>query len=97
MTAENGLDERTESIVEPPQPPKNPPKATIARRAQSYSDFYHIARAQLKKDKAAAKLQERKHTRRGSQISSEVERLDSDDWYEDIADQLLETSHDKYT
>lgn len=38
-----GLFEETISI-------KSPPKATVARRAKSYSDFYRVARAQLLKD-----------------------------------------------
>lgn len=38
--------------VEEENPWSGPPKATIARRAQSYSDFYHVVRAYSKKEDA---------------------------------------------
>lgn len=46
--------ERAEAIVESPEdasaPQHGPPPATVARRAKSYSDFYDVVRAHLRKE-----------------------------------------------
>ncbi|KAI8962368.1 Sec34-domain-containing protein [Daldinia sp. FL1419] len=47
------LFEEADTIIEPPE-------ATLNRRAKSYSDFYHVVRAQLSKDAAAAKKRRKK-------------------------------------
>jgi conserved oligomeric Golgi complex subunit 3 len=46
-----GLFEETTSI-------KGPPKATVARRAKSYSDFYRVARGQFLKDSRKIKVKD---------------------------------------
>lgn len=55
--------ERVEAIVETPedQPEtaNGPPNATVARRAKSYSDFYDVVRAHLKKEKDLERKRER--------------------------------------
>ncbi|KAL3426299.1 Conserved oligomeric Golgi complex subunit 3 [Phlyctema vagabunda] len=38
--------------------PKGPPKATLARRAKSYSDFYHVARSYIRKEVAQQELRD---------------------------------------
>ncbi|KAK2590743.1 Golgi transport complex subunit 3 [Conoideocrella luteorostrata] len=42
--------ERLDSVFEEPDDANNPPEPTIVRRAASYSDFYHVVRAQLAKE-----------------------------------------------
>ena len=64
---------------------KGPPKATVARRAQSYTDFHYAAKAVLKGN---GKREEDKG------IQNE---LDFADWYETLENDLLEASHDPYT
>ncbi|KAI1504113.1 Sec34-like family protein [Biscogniauxia marginata] len=51
-----GLFEETETSIDPPEP-------TLTRRAKSYSDFYHVVRAQLSKD--AAKKRRKRNKGRG--------------------------------
>lgn len=46
----NEQTERLENVFEEPEDTKSPPEPTIIRRAASYSDFYHVVRAQLTKD-----------------------------------------------
>ncbi|KAI9738318.1 MAG: Golgi transport complex subunit 3 [Cirrosporium novae-zelandiae] len=66
----------------------SPSKATIARRAKSYSDFYEAAKAQLGEDAVS----ESKPVP-GSQIKTELEFMD---WYSSLEDDLLSLSNDKY-
>ncbi|KAG9385933.1 Sec34 domain containing protein [Pyrenophora tritici-repentis] len=65
-----------------------PPPATVARRAKSYSDFYTVVRAHLKKEKALEKKKSRED------ISTELEFAE---WYGGVSDELLEASHEEYT
>ncbi|KAI2616716.1 Sec34-like family protein [Hypoxylon sp. NC1633] len=52
--------EPLEHLFEEPETSIDPPEATLSRRAKSYSDFYHVVRAQLSKDAAAAKKKRKK-------------------------------------
>jgi hypothetical protein len=52
-----------EYLFEEPEAPTGPPEPTLLPRARSYSDFYHVVRAQLSKD--AAKKKRRKNKERG--------------------------------
>ncbi|KAF2444515.1 Sec34-domain-containing protein, partial [Karstenula rhodostoma CBS 690.94] len=83
--------ERVEAIAESPEdtpePLNGPPPATVARRAKSYSDFYDVVRAHLKKERGL----ERKKSR--DNISNELEFTE---WYDGVHDELLEASHDEY-
>ncbi|CAN9087493.1 unnamed protein product [Alternaria sp. RS040] len=86
--------ERVEAIPETadedrPGRLNGPPPATVARRAKSYSDFYTVVRAHLRKERA---LEKKKKSR--EDISTE---LDFADWYGGLSDELLEASHDEYT
>ncbi|KAI1082405.1 Sec34-like family protein [Whalleya microplaca] len=47
--------EPLEKLLEEPDTPIGPPEPTLTRRAKSYSDFYHVVRAQLSKDKKRRK------------------------------------------
>ncbi|KAF2201313.1 Sec34-domain-containing protein [Delitschia confertaspora ATCC 74209] len=64
-----------------------PPQATVARRAKSYSDFYDVVRAHLKKEREL----EKKKTKEN--ITNELEFAE---WYSGISDELLEASHEEY-
>ena len=70
-----------------------PPKASLTRRSQSYSDFHDAATAVLGqradvKERRQSQLEERK------EIETE---LDFVDWYHDLEHDLLDASHDEYT
>ncbi|OWY44331.1 hypothetical protein AA0120_g471 [Alternaria tenuissima] len=84
--------ERVEAIPETadedrPGKLNGPPPATVARRAKSYSDFYMVVRAHLRKERA---LEKKKSC---EDISTELEFAD---WYGGLSDELLEASHDEY-
>jgi len=66
------------------------PKATVARRAKSYTDFYHVARAQFKENKE----KQFKHVKRRSRDSLKGEEFGK--WPEDLSDSLLNSSHERY-
>ncbi|KAL8726909.1 MAG: hypothetical protein Q9166_006398 [cf. Caloplaca sp. 2 TL-2023] len=68
-----------------------PPKATLTRQAQSYTDFHDAAKAVLDSGLSPRRVKEGK--------SSEGIRDDLEfaDWYDDLEDDLLEASHEEYT
>ncbi|KAL9576244.1 MAG: hypothetical protein Q9212_007262, partial [Teloschistes hypoglaucus] len=68
-----------------------PPKATLNRRAQSYSDFHHAVTSILGTDSFPER--ERKDKDAGN-IKDDLEFAD---WYDSIEDDLLDASHDEYT
>lgn len=70
---------------------KGPPKATLARRAKSYSDFYDVVRAHIKKERHEALKEERKKSREQLRSEADFER-----WYSDVGQDLLEASHEEY-
>jgi hypothetical protein len=75
-----------------PEKANGPPRATVARRAKSYSDFYNVVRAHLKKEKEhedTGRVKEKEQ----AQITSELEFAE---WYGGVSDELLEASHDEY-
>lgn len=59
----------------------------MARRAKSYSDFYSVVRAHIRKEKALVKKKSQEN------ISNE---LDFAAWYGGVNEELLEASHDEY-
>ncbi|KAF2661605.1 Sec34-domain-containing protein [Lophiostoma macrostomum CBS 122681] len=81
-----GIAETIEDVLEKHN---GPPQATVARRAKSYSDFYNVVRAHLKKEKD--KELEQKKSR--EHITTD---LDFAEWYGDINGDLLEASHEEY-
>jgi len=70
---------------------KSPPKATLSRRAQSYSDFHYAVRAVLEPD-GAAQGKGKKETE-GVKVKTD---LDFGDWYQGLEEELLEASHSDY-
>lgn len=80
-----GIAEAIEDLTEKEN---GPPLATVARRAKSYSDFYDVVRAHLKKEKDL----ERKKSQEN--ISNELEFAE---WYGGIEEELLDASHDEFT
>jgi hypothetical protein len=68
-----------------------PPPATVARRAKSYSDFYTVVRAHIKKEKALEKTLEKKKSR--GHLSTELEFAE---WYGGVNDELVEASHEEF-
>jgi hypothetical protein len=80
-----GIQEAAEDVVD--EKPRGPPPATVARRAKSYSDFYDVVRAHLKRERVV----ERKKSR--ETIGNELEFVQ---WYGGVHDELLDASHDEY-
>lgn len=74
--------------------PSGPPAATLSKRAQSYSDFHYAVRAVLGQDGATTDDQTKtKSENKEPQIKND---LDFADWYNDLEDQLLDSSHKDY-
>ena len=71
-----------------------PPAATIARRAESYSDFHDAAVAQARKEKRVIK----KRSLGGShQVKSLLQsNLEHGAWQHDLQEELLDASHEEY-
>ncbi|CAF9923330.1 MAG: Golgi transport complex subunit 3 [Heterodermia speciosa] len=69
-----------------------PPKATLARRSQSYSDFHDAVKAVLDQDARRA--------RRRSEVVEKVPDIKSEleffDWCNDLENDLLDNSHEEY-
>ncbi|KAL9577266.1 MAG: hypothetical protein Q9203_007527, partial [Teloschistes exilis] len=68
-----------------------PPKATVNRRAQSYSDFHHAVTSIFGADSI------REDERKDKDAGNIKDDLDFADWYDGIEDDLLDASHDEYT
>ncbi|KAF2144526.1 uncharacterized protein K452DRAFT_349625 [Aplosporella prunicola CBS 121167] len=87
--ADNDPVEAIPDIVEEPEQDNGPPKATVARRAKSYSDFYDVVRAHIKKERGLEKQKRRSR----EQLKTE---LDFAQWYNGLSDDLLDASHAEY-
>jgi hypothetical protein len=70
---------------------EGPPKATIAKRAKSYSDFYEIARNCLDKEAKTEKSKDALDT-----FESETERAPLNLRFEAFEDDLLDASQEEY-
>ena len=66
-----------------------PPKATLSRRAQSYTDFHHAVRAVLQTESAS----EDRDSKKADNIKDD---LGFNEWYQNIEEDLLEASHIDY-
>ncbi|KAI1385537.1 Sec34-like family protein [Hypoxylon trugodes] len=92
--------EPLEQLFEEPETSIDPPEATLSRRAKSYSDFYHVVRAQLSKDAAAKKR--RKKTKDRSLDALMVDKLENDvqtrniPQSESLDTELIEASQQEY-
>ena len=75
-----------------------PPKATLSRRAQSYSDFHDAVKAVLGQDVAPTRIARDEphdeHKIGEKDINSD---LDFVEWYNGLEQELLDSSHDDYT
>jgi len=60
---QSGHAEPLDRLFEEPEPLIEPPEPTLLPRPKSYSDFYHVVRAQLSKD-AATKRRRQKNKER---------------------------------
>ncbi len=80
-------------LFEEPPAVKSPPQATVARRAKSYSDFYHVVRAHLTKE--AKKIKEHE---RGSvmPVGAIKTGKDFETMYAAYEDDLLDASQEDY-
>lgn len=67
---------------------RGPPKATLARRAKSYSNFYDVATEYLSKD---AKVQKPR-----DKLEPVIKSKSFLDNFEDFEDDLLDESHEEY-
>lgn len=72
---------------------KDPPQATLARRAKSYTDFYHVARAQITKGAKKLREQERRAFK-SPDHSDEASQLENR--YDLYEDELLEASQEEF-
>ncbi|KAF2500787.1 Sec34-domain-containing protein [Lophium mytilinum] len=81
--------EGIQEIIEDVEKTTGPPKATVARRAKSYSDFYDAVRAHIKKEKGL----EREKRREREELKTE---LDFGEWYGGVGEELLDASHEEY-
>ena len=72
-----------------------PPEATLIRRAQSYSDFHDAVKAVLGQD---ASVQEKGRSEGREEYEDIVikSELDFADWYNDLEQELLDSSHYDY-
>ncbi|KAK7549681.1 Sec34-like family-domain-containing protein [Phyllosticta paracitricarpa] len=80
-------------ILEEPERAKGPPKAQVARRAKSFSDFYDVARAHVAKERQQELEKHKLKTRSKELLRTDV---DFDSWYHTISDDLLDASHGEY-
>ena len=68
---------------------KEPPKATLNRRAQSYADFHYAVKAVLEPGGSPIE--------KGKQETTDIkDDVDFDDWYDTLQHDLLEASHSEY-
>ena len=89
--------ERADGAVEGPVAGKSstgPPKATLTRRSQSYSDFQDAVHAVLGRGAVAKERRYSQSEENKKEIKTE---LDFVDWYQDLEHDLLDASHGQYT
>jgi hypothetical protein len=73
-------------------PSNGPPPATLARRAKSYSDFYDVVRAHIRKE---YKQERHTHKKRARQNLIRTD-VDFGAWYDGFKGDLLNASHEEY-
>lgn len=70
---------------------KDPPKATLARRAKSYSDFYEVAVAYINKETNEGKTQNERDAEGGESRTPLFEER-----YSALEDELVDGSLEEY-
>ncbi|KAL8904159.1 MAG: hypothetical protein Q9207_003451 [Kuettlingeria erythrocarpa] len=88
---DRSLESIGESATETRSDDGGPPKATLSRRAQSYTDFHHAARNILAKDSG---LEKKKGPKGHEAIANDLEFAE---WYDSLEKDLLDASHEEYT
>jgi hypothetical protein len=87
-----GHNEALNSLLEEPSKAA-PPEATVVRRAKSYTDFYHVVRAQMTKELKKQREKERKAIKipghHENIVGFEIE-------YETYEDELLDASQEEF-
>lgn len=74
---------------------KGPPEATVIRRASSYTDFYHVARAHITKD--VRKIRAENCAEWVNLAAAPAKSgVDFECLYEDHEDELLDASQEDY-
>ena len=73
-----------------------PPEATLIRRAQSYSDFHDAVKAVLGQD-ASVQGKDKSGGHENYEDAAIKSELDFADWYNDVEQDLLDSSHNDYT
>ncbi|KAI4183792.1 MAG: hypothetical protein L6R41_005190 [Letrouitia leprolyta] len=88
---DRALEPISEASTQATQKDAGPPKATLSRRAQSYTDFHYAAKSVLRKDVSP------KQEKAAENVQLMKDDLDFADWYNGLENDLLEASHDEYT
>ncbi|OTA98536.1 hypothetical protein M426DRAFT_325916 [Hypoxylon sp. CI-4A] len=91
--------EPLEQLFEEPETSIDPPEATLNRRAKSYSDFYHVVRAQLSKDaakKRRKKIKERNFDALMIDNNERVAKKQGPPRLEPFDDELIGSSQQEY-
>jgi len=70
---------------------KGPPKATLARRAKSYSDFYEVAMEYLKREAEQSNPKDALET-----FDSKADKIPFGLHFEELEDRLLDASQEEY-
>ena len=85
--------------------PHEPPKATLIRRAQSYSDFHDAVKAVLGEDAITQDKVLTRKQRRAKELDDKIPNLDESsikneldfvEWYNDLENELLDSTQDEY-
>ncbi|KAI6779984.1 Conserved oligomeric Golgi complex subunit-like protein [Emericellopsis cladophorae] len=95
--------QKLENVYEDIENTNTPPEPTLTRRAASYSDFYHVVKAQLSKDVSLKKKKAPKKNRRWESLAlceNSVARLHQNqglDLYQPaLEEKLLQASQEDY-
>lgn len=81
--------EGIEEIAEEDDQSRGPPKASVPRRSQSYSNF-HDAKARLARGKDVITTP---HNESGTEVKTDLDFLS---WYGEFNNELLDASHEEY-
>lgn len=97
----NRLDGKTNAL-NTIQESKAPPKVTLKRRAQSYSDFHDAVKAVLGKDvegenQGGERVKAENQTELKPDDTNLQSELDFAAWYDELEQELLDPSQDDYT
>lgn len=95
MTGTDRVPERIVEATEVQESCIGPPSATIARRAQSYSDFHDAVVAHVRKERKSVKRKKSLDDRQEPEGVLQS-AIDYATWSFDLEDELLDASHEEY-